>query len=334
MILVTGGAGFIGSNLVAALCARADEPVVVCDNFGRSDKWRNVAKHAIADIVPPDGVISYLREHVRADSRWGRLSAVFHLGANSATTETDVDLVVGQNFAASVALWRICTEFGVRLIYASSAATYGDGGRGFDDNGSPAALARLRPRNPYGWTKHAFDQQAARWAMHENTRPPQWAGLKFFNVYGPNEYHKGQMKSVVAHKFPLARDGQPITLFKSYRDGVNDGAQQRDFVYVDDCVDVMLWLYEHPDVSGLFNVGTGAARSFNDLARALSAAIGQPSQIAYIPMPEQIREHYQYFTEASLKRLRAAGYARPFTSLEDGVAKYVGDYLATDDPYR
>jgi ADP-L-glycero-D-manno-heptose 6-epimerase len=231
-------------------------------------------------------------------------------------------------------LWRLCSEHRVRLIYASSAATYGDGGAGFDDDHTIEGLARLRPLNAYGWSKHLFDRRAARLARNPDTRPPQCVGLKFFNVYGPNEYHKGAMQSVIAQKFPLARDGEPVTLFKSLHADYPDGGQMRDFVYVRDCVDVMLWLYEHSEVNGLFNMGTGRARSFDDLAAALFAALGTEGEVAYIDLPESIRGRYQYFTQADMNRLRNAGYMGTFASLEEGVADYVRSYLMAEDPYR
>ncbi len=329
MIVVTGGAGFIGSNLVAALSERGDHEVVVCDVLGTGAKWRNLAKHEVADIVPPDAL-----ERFMAGTGRGTVEAVVHMGANSSTTEADIDLMLRQNFAFSMMLWRLCAEHRLRLIYASSAATYGDGSAGFDDDASPEALARLRPLNPYGWSKHLFDRRVARLARDPDTRPAQWAGLKFFNVYGPNEYHKGAMQSVVAQKFPHARDGAPVTLFRSHHPDYADGEQKRDFVYVRDCISVMLWLLDTPQVNGLFNLGTGTARSFRDLSRALHGALGKEERIAFIDTPETVRGHYQYFTEARIDRLRAAGYEAPFTALEDGVADYVKTYLAGDDPYR
>ncbi len=329
MIVVTGGAGFIGSNLVAALSERGARDVVVCDWLGDGAKWRNIAKHAVADIVAPGDLVDFL-----AARGAGGVEAVFHMGANSSTTETDVDLILEQNYGFSMELWDQCATMGIRLIYASSAATYGDGGAGFDDDSAAEALARLRPLNPYGWSKHLFDQQVARFTESEGPAPPQWVGLKFFNVYGPNEYHKGAMQSVVAHKFPLARDGRPVTLFKSAHPDYADGGQMRDFIYVRDCVDVMLWLYDQPQINGLFNLGTGRARSFDDLAAVLFAALDRPVAIDYIDMPDAVRDHYQYRTQAEMGRLRAAGYAAPFTSLEDGVGDYARRYLSAADPYR
>jgi ADP-L-glycero-D-manno-heptose 6-epimerase len=256
------------------------------------------------------------------------------MGAISTTAETDADLIIRTNFAASLALWTYCAVNGVPFIYASSAATYGDGAMGFDDDGSVSGLRPLRPLNAYGWSKHLFDRRIARLVSERAPTPPQWAGLKFFNVYGPNEYHKGSMRSVVATNFPAAREGRAIRLFKSYRVDFPDGGQKRDFVWVGDCVDVMLWLLVTPGVSGLFNLGTGKARSFDDLAAAAYRALGRAPLIEYVEMPEPLRPRYQYFTESRSERLRAAGYEAPFTSLEDGVHTYVANYLLNEDPYR
>ena len=327
MMLVTGGAGFIGSNLAAALAAQGQD-VAVCDRLRSGDKWRNIAKIDLRDLVAPEHLDEWLA------TRGKSVSAIFHMGAISSTTETDADLIVDTNFRLSCRLWEWCVHNGRRFIYASSAATYGGAEAGFADDDSPQALARLRPLNAYGWSKQLFD----RWAVHQqsltNARPPQWVGLKFFNVYGPNEYHKGGMQSVVAQKYGLAAAGEPVTLFRSHRQGVADGGQLRDFVYVADFVNVMLWLLENPKVSGIFNLGTGKARSFADLATALFAAVGKPARLAYIDMPAAIRPNYQYFTEARMQRLRDLGYARPFTSLEEGVREYVQRHLSQPDRYR
>jgi ADP-L-glycero-D-manno-heptose 6-epimerase len=330
MILITGGAGFIGSNLVATLAEREpNTPIAVCDWLEKGDKWRNLRKHAVDAFVLPEQLPSFLEGHQ------DQIKAVFHLGAISSTTETDGDRIVENNFQLSQMLWWWCASVGVRFIYASSAATYGDGEQGFADTFTAEALARLRPLNLYGWSKHAFDRFVLRALARGEAAPPQWAGLKFFNVYGPNEQHKGEMMSVVAKLVPQLRRGEVARLFKSYRDGIPDGGQQRDFVWVGDCVDVMLWLYQHPDAkSDLYNLGSGTARSFADLARATFAALNLPERIHYIEMPEAIRDKYQYFTEADLTKLRAAGYTHPMTPLEEGVRRYVQDYLVQDDPYR
>lgn len=328
MIVITGGAGFIGSNLVAGLEERGANELVVCDTLGHGEKWRNIAKRELADLVPPDRLIDFL------NARRGRVQAVFHMGAISTTTETDADLIIRSNFSSSLALWDHCAANGLPFVYASSAATYGDGALGFDDDGTVSGLRPLRPLNPYGWSKHLFDRRVARLVAERAPTPPQWVGLKFFNVYGPNEYHKGSMRSVVATNFSAAREGRPIRLFKSYRADCPDGGQKRDFVWVGDCIEVMLWLLVTPGVSGLFNLGTGKARSFDDLAAAVFRALGREPLIEYIEMPESLRPRYQYFTEARPGRLRAAGYEAPFTSLEDGVRRYVTTYLLNEDPYR
>jgi ADP-L-glycero-D-manno-heptose 6-epimerase len=326
MMVVTGGAGFIGSNVTAALAAR-DVPVAVCDRLRQADKRRNLAKVALADLVSPEGLAEWLPEHAT------RIEVLVHLGAISSTTEPDVDRIVETNLRLSQSLWRWCARHGKRFIYASSAATYGFAEEGCDDDASPAALARLRPLNAYGWSKHLFDRWVACELSAGAPRPTQWVGLKFFNVYGPNEYHKGPMQSVIAQKYPLAAAGQAVTLFRSERAGISDGGQKRDFVYVGDCVDVMLWLIEHREVNGLYNLGSGRAHSFEELARALWAAVGRPAAISYVEMPAALRPSYQYFTEARMQRLREAGYSRAFTSLEEGVRTYVQRYLSRQDRY-
>ena len=324
MYIVTGGAGFIGSNLVAELAARG-EAVVVCDWLRSDERWRNLAKHEIVDLIAPEDLLFWL------ETNQSEVEAVVHLGAISSTTETDVDLIVRNNVRATLDLVQWCTDAGKRLIYASSAATYGDGSAGFDDG---EALSRLRPLNAYGWSKHFVDRRVARLAAQGSPLPPQWVGLKFFNVYGPNEYHKGTMRSVVAQNFPRVQRGEAVRLFRSRRADYTDGGQLRDFIYVKDCVAVISWLLGNAGVSGLFNVGTGAARSWLDLANALFKAANQPPRIEFIDMPPELVEKYQYFTQAHVDRLRAAGYRDPFTTLEAGVADYVQQYLSRSDPYR
>ncbi|HVV27663.1 MAG TPA: ADP-glyceromanno-heptose 6-epimerase [Rhizomicrobium sp.] len=327
MIIVTGGAGFIGSNILAALETRRESRIVACDWLGNGEKWRNVARRGLWDIVLPERLFAYLDAHA------GEIEAVFHMGAISTTTEQDVDLIVKNNFRLSADLLEWCAAHGVRMIYASSAATYGGGELGFSDKESEDHLAALKPLNAYGWSKNAFDRLVARRRSLGLSMPPQFAGLKFFNVYGPNEYHKGDQQSVVAHIYRRFAEGGTYTLFRSHRPGCKDGEQLRDFVHVKDCVDVMMWLLDNPHVAGLFNLGSGKARSFLDLARAVYRALGVPERIEFIDMPEQLRGKYQYFTQADMSKLRTAGYSRPATSLEDGVTDYVTRYLATDDPY-
>ena len=325
MILITGGAGFIGSNLQAALERRGHETVVV-DNLGSAEKWRNLAKHPPARLLPPSEIDAFL------DSR-PPLEMVYHMGAISDTTVRDGDAAWATNVELSRHIWHWCANHGVRLIYASSAATYGDGSSGFVDDVAPAALKRLRPLNLYGWTKHAFDLWAARAIASRQTHPPQWVGLKFFNVYGPNEYHKRGMISVVKVKYDEIAEGGAARLFRSTEPGLADGAQRRDFIWVGDVVDVALWLLDSPGVCGLFNVGTGQARTYLDLAHAVCDAAGVPRRIQFIDMPEKLHGQYQSFTEANIGRLRAAGYPGQFTPLEEGVRRYVQDYLSKPDRY-
>lgn len=326
MLLVTGGAGFIGSNLVAALNAAGRSDVVVCDVLGHEGKWRNLAKRQLADIVPPSELMSWLQ---------GRhLGAIFHLGAISETTATDGDLVIETNFRLSSRLLDWCTVNSTPFIYASSASTYGDGEQGFRDDQSLSALRQLRPMNLYGWSKHLFDLVVAERAARGDRLPPQWAGLKFFNVFGPNEYHKGTMMSVLARKFDDVKAGRTVQLFKSHRGGIADGDQRRDFIYVDDVVRVMIWLLATPAVSGIFNVGTGHARSFRDLMLSAYSALGATPNIEYVDMPEQICGSYQYFTESDVGRLCGAGYNGGFTGLEEAVGLYVKDFLDQADRFR
>ena len=326
MLLVTGGAGFIGSNVVAALNEAGRADVAVCDLLGHDGKWRNLAKRQLADIVPPAELLTWL------DGR--RLDAIVHLGAISDTTATDGDVVIETNFRLSMRLLDWCTAAATPFIYASSAATYGDGAQGFCDDNSVLALKRLRPMNLYGWSKHLFVMAVAERAARGDKLPPQWAGLKFFNVFGPNEYHKGAMMSVLARRFDDIKAGGPVQLFKSHREGIADGDQRRDFIYVDDVIRVMMWLLATPSVSGIFNVGTGKARSFRDMMLAAYAALGAAANIQYVEMPEAIRGSYQYFTQSDVERLRRAGYNGGFTLLERAVEAYVKDFLNQADRFR
>ncbi len=327
MIVVTGGAGFIGSNLVAALEERGENRIVVSDVLDHPAKAANLEKRRIECMVAPDALVGWLEKN------GAEVDAIFHMGATSSTTITDMDHLLDNNFGASLALWRWCSRNGRRLIYASSAATYGDGAEGFDDDNDPPALARLKPMNRYGLSKQMFDMAAIMLAR-DGFRPAQWAGLKFFNVYGPNEQHKGGQRSVAVQLYEQISAGGVARLFRSHHPDYGDGGQLRDFIWVGDCVDVMLWLYDTPSVSGIFNCGTGKARSFLDLAQACFAAMDREPRIEYVDTPENIRANYQYFTEARKSRLREAGYERDFTPLESGVTQYVRNFLATNDSQR
>ncbi len=328
MILVTGGAGFIGSCVVAKLDEMGIRDVYVVDWLRDDDRWKNIAKHEIGGVILPEQLDNFLAEHEN------EISAVIGMGAISTTTERDVDAILVNNQQLAWKLWKFCRDHDAQYIYASSAATYGDGANGFEDRQDLEYLKALRPLNPYGWSKASFDVKVAREIEMGRKTPRQWAALKFFNVYGPNEYHKGGQKSVIAHIFPSVKAGEPVKLFKSYKEGYADGWQLRDFVYVDDVVNVIAWLLHNPQVSGVFNVGTGKARSFFDLAKATWNALGLEEQVVYVDMPEAIRDRYQYFTEADISKLRAAGYDAPMTELEDGVKDYVLNYLNKEDSYR
>lgn len=328
MIIVTGGAGFIGSNIVAELETQGYKDIVVVDWLGSDDKWKNIAKRELAAIVAPENMLEYINEHE------AQIEAIIHMGAISATTEKDVDLIIRSNFELSWKLWEFCRDNHKQFIYASSAATYGDGSLGFVDRNDLEYLNQLRPLNPYGWSKVLFDRKVSREVLEKRGTPKQYAGLKFFNVYGPNEYHKGGQKSVVAHIFPEVKAGNEVKLFKSYNPKYKDGEQLRDFVWVGDCVSVVMWLLKNPNVSGLFNVGTGQARSFYDLAKATWAALGKEPKIGFKNMPETLKNKYQYYTQADLSNLRAKGYNKPMTPLEEGVRQYVQDFLDKEDSYK
>jgi ADP-L-glycero-D-manno-heptose 6-epimerase len=329
IIFVTGGAGFIGSNIVARLAQDLSLDLVVCDRLREESlgKWRNISKHPVGDFVAPDDMFDWL------EKRWRDIDLVVHMGAISSTMESDADKIIHTNFGLSRDLYRWCTDRQRRFIYASSAATYGDGSQGFVDKDDLASLIALKPLNAYGWSKAMFDVFAARQAARDYA-PPQWAGLKFFNVYGPNEGHKGPMKSVAAQIWPMASQGDSVRLFKSHQADCADGGQLRDFVYVKDAAEIVAWLFNNPHVNGVFNLGSGQARTFKDLAEAVFTAAGRPARIDYFDMPEAIRERYQYYTQADMSRLREAGYTAPMTGLEEGVGDYVKTYLSQPDPYR
>ncbi len=323
MLVVTGGAGFIGSALIWQLNELGIEDIIVVDHLGTGPKWKNLAKRHFSQIIHKDDFLGWLK------SNKDKIDGIFHMGACSSTTEEDADYLVRNNLQYSIDLFNYCTTEKIPFIYASSAATYGSREQDFFDDDAYTARS-LRPINKYGFSKHVFDC----WVLKQEKTPPFWAGLKFFNVYGPNEYHKGGQASVVFHAFPQIRDEGQLRLFKSHKEGYADGEQQRDFVYVKDVVKVIWHLFEKKKTSGIYNLGTGQARSFLDLGKATFTAMGKPVKIEWIKMPETLRGQYQYFTKAELKKLREqGGYNAPFFSLEEGVADYVNNYLQKEDPF-
>jgi len=328
MYVITGGAGFIGSNIAATL-DRAGEDIVIVDWLGADGvKWRNIAKRRLADLVVPEEFPAFLASNAE------KIRAVVHMGAISTTTETDVDAIVRNNFRLSVDLWRFCARAQIPLVYASSAATYGDGSEGFVDRFDDEYFDALRPLNPYGWSKHVFDRFALRSVKGAEPAPPRWFGLKFFNVYGPNEYHKGGQRSVAVQLHAQIRERGGVRLFRSDNPAYADGEQLRDFVWVEDCVNVALWaLKEASAPSGLYNVGSGAARSFLDKAKIIFRELNVEPNVEFIDLPGNLAGKYQYYTCASLEKLRTAGYARPMTSLEEGLRAYVHRYLETSDAF-
>lgn len=316
MIVVTGAAGMIGSAVIWALNERGEDRILAVDVLGTDDRWKNLRALRFRDYLERDDFLQ------RAEA--GRLPegirAIVHLGACSDTTERDASFLVRNNFEYTKALAQLALARDWRFVYASSAATYGDGSAGYRDR--EEELPSLRPLNMYGYSKHLFDQ----WAWRSGALA-RLAGLKYFNVFGPNEYHKGDMRSVVLKAFEQVRREGTVRLFKSYRPEYADGEQRRDFLYVKDAARMTLFFLDHPTLGGLFNVGSGLARTWNDLARALFAALDRPERIQYVEMPEGLRDRYQYFTEADMSRLRAAGWTLEPTSLEEAVADYVRGYL-------
>ena len=323
MIIITGGAGFIGSAMLWELNGKGEEDIIVVDDLGSTttEKWRNLSGLHFADVIP----IELFPDLLERNALEG-ISAIIHMGANSSTTETDADHLLANNFGYTKKIASFCMKRQVRLIYASSAATYGDGSNGYSD--AIEGLSALRPLNMYGYSKHLFD----RWAVRHDVLNHA-AGLKFFNVYGPNEYHKGDMSSVVYKAFHQIGEKGSLNLFQSHRPDYRDGEQLRDFVYVRDCTRIMAWMLENPSAAGLFNVGSGSPRSFNDLAAATFLALKRQPVINYMPMPETLRDKYQYYTHADITKLRQAGFSEPLTSIEDGIQEYVQHYLSADNPY-
>lgn len=321
-IIVTGAAGFIGRNVVAELNRRGEKELILVDELGKDEKWKNLVGLKYEDLVSPEDFLGLLEQDAYADAR-----SVIHLGACSATTEKDADYLLRNNYQYTRVLCNWAQEHGARFVYASSAATYGDGAHGYDD--ADAATPTLKPLNMYGYSKHMFDLWALKHGLFDGGEGGNIVGLKYFNVFGPYEDHKGDMKSVVAKSYGQIRCDGFVRLFKSYKPDYKDGEQMRDFIYVKDAVDVTLHfaMQEATDPGGLFNCGTGKARTWVDLVSAVFRAMELKPNIEFIEMPEQLQGKYQYFTEAATEKLRAAGYKKPFTSLEEGVRDYVQGYF-------
>lgn len=315
MIIVTGAAGFIGSCLISKLNAEGHNDIIAVDDFSYEQKNKNFVGKEIAQRVHRDNLMDFIKEN------HNKIDFIFHIGARTDTTEFDVEIFNRLNLHYTQDVWKLCVEFGIPLVYASSAATYGDGAFGYDDN--EADIEKLKPLNPYGDSKNDFDK----WALKQEKKPVFWAGLKFFNVYGPNEYHKGRMASVIWHSFNQIKDTGKVKLFRSHRPDFEDGKQLRDFVYVKDVVEVCNFLFNNRSHSGIYNLGSGTARAFLDLATNTFNAMEVPVNIEWIDIPVDIRDKYQYFTEATMTKLRGIGYDKKFHTLEEGVFDYVQNYL-------
>lgn len=322
MIIVTGGAGFIGSAFVWKLNQEGIDNIIIVDRLGTSNKWKNLVNLRFVNYIHKDDFL----EMIYNDTPPFNIDAIIHMGACSSTTERDADYLWHNNFVYTKQLADWALEHEARFIYASSAATYGDGTQGFSDNHK--MIPRLKPINMYGYSKHVFDL----WVLRQKLEN-KMAGVKFFNVFGPNEYHKGDMSSVVFKAFHQIQETGKVRLFKSYKLPYKDGGQMRDFVYVKDCVNIMWWLFKNPRANGIFNLGTGKARTWNDLIKAVFAAMKKKPNIEYIDMPETLRGQYQYFTEADMSKLKKAGCPVKFSSLEDAVRDYVINYLQAADPH-
>lgn len=320
MIIVTGATGFIGSNLLAELELRQYKGLVAVDSFGVEDKWRNISKRIFPYLVSPQDIDSFIESNVQ------KIKAIIHLGGISSTTENNVDSIVENNIKLTIRMYEFCKNNHIRFIYASSASTYGDGGKGYIDSDDIEYLNQLSPLNPYAWSKNYVDKYIS-YDRYVNKNKSLSVGLKFFNVYGPNEYHKGLQASVIFHFFLQMLQNNTVNLFKSNCADFKDGQQKRDFVYVRDCVDVIIWMLEHQEIIGLFNVGTGCASSFLEVVESIKKACHIECKIHYIDMPEKLKKHYQNFTEANLTKLRSVGYTKEFTSLEAGISQYVNEFL-------
>ncbi|MFC1721271.1 ADP-glyceromanno-heptose 6-epimerase [Patescibacteria group bacterium] len=312
-IIVTGGAGFIGANIVKGLNEDGYKHITIVDQLTNDGRWKNLADISYDQYFDKDDFLDRIQNNTL-----GNVDVIIHIGACSSTVEVDENFLLYNNTIYSKELFDYCTQNNCRFIYASSAATYGNGDMGYDDN-----ERNLKPMNCYGYSKHLFDQ----WVLDSEEKPRQWAGLKFFNVYGPYENHKGRMASMVYHGYNQIVDSGKVKLFKSHKEGYVDGGQKRDFVYIKDVVNVVSFFLNNPDKSGIFNVGTGKARTFLDMQKAIFAALNKEPNIKFIDIPEDLQDKYQYYTEADITNLRSVGYQDEFYSLEDGVKDYVQNYL-------
>lgn len=318
MLILTGGAGFIGTNMLMRLNRIGEDNILIVDDISTSLKWKNLVGRKFRDYLHKDALWTWLKANPQT-----RIDSVIHLGACSNTTENDFDYLMENNVRYGQKLWELCLERQIQFIYASSAATYGDGSNGFSDDQS--RIPDFLPINAYGFSKHLFDL----WVLQQTDTPPKWMGLKFFNVYGPYEFHKNRMASVIYHGFVQVRDKGTLRLFKSNRKDYEDGEQKRDFIYVKDAIDVIQHMLTLDDsLSGIYNVGTGRAASFNQLVEGLSATVNKPIRVEYIDMPTELGQHYQYFTQADIGKLRDSGFSKSFTSLKNGICEYV-EFLLT-----
>ena len=328
MYVITGGAGFLGSNLAAELEQQGLGEITVVDRFQADDRWRNIAKRSLREIIFPEQMFEYLNRHVQS------VDAVIHINYTGFCNENNVDALIEDRVHLTFKLWSWCAEHQKPFVYDSTAGVYGDGTLGFKDDDSAEALAKLRPLSAEAWTKLFLDRKIVDTINRGEVAPPQWIGLRCFNLYGPNEYHNTRHQSVIPRIYTAAKNGKLFPLFKSDNPSYKDGEQMRDFMWIKDTVDVILWLLQHPEINGLFNIGTGQARTYADVVKAVYEALGEKPEMDFMDLPAEVKGRYQYFTQADVQKLRTVGYTKPFTSLEDGVKQYVQEYLEQSDPYR
>ena len=328
MYVITGGAGFLGSNLAAGIEERGMGEITVVDRFQTDSRWRNISKRSLREIVFPEKLFDYLNCFSE------EVDAVIHINYTGFVDEKNVDALIDERVHLTFRLWNWCAEHQKPFIYDSTAGVYGNGSLGFKDDDSAEALAKLNPMSAEAWTKLFLDRKLVDTINRGDAAPPQWIGLRCFNLYGPNEYHNTRHQSIIPRVYTAAKNGKLFPLFKSDNPKYKDGDQMRDFMWIKDTVDVILWLMEHKNVSGLFNIGTGQARTYADVVKAVYLALGEEPEMDFMDLPADVKGQYQYFTQADIQKLRTAGYTKPFTTLEDGVKQYVLDYLEQSDPYR